>query len=214
MEHMNKNSEESKQRILNAAARLFAEKGYDGARIDEIAREAQVNKALIYYYYKSKEAILAELFRTFFRESTALLLNFIERGGFAQNAEENKRLFEAEYSHYLESNRELLKIMVAESLKGDIKEVPLFKLVDIGGNEQKERIQAIQENVKISDKAQQQMYVTEFFTGVMPFICYMIFKDKWCKHFNVSEQELKEYFDTAMQETHEQYHKKNEGELL
>jgi len=102
---MNKNSEESKQRILNTAARLFAEKGYDGARIDEIAREARVNKALIYYYHKSKEAILTELFRTFFKESTAMLLNFVERGGFAENAEENKRLFEAEYSHYLESNK-------------------------------------------------------------------------------------------------------------
>ncbi len=210
---MNKNSEESKQRILNTAARLFAEKGYDGARIDEIAREARVNKALIYYYHKSKEAILTELFRTFFKESTAMLLNFVERGGFAENAEENKRLFEAEYSHYLESNKDLLKILVVESLKGDSKEVPLFKLVDISGNEQNERINTIEENMKIGDKEQQQIYVTEFFTGVMPFICYVVFKEKWCEHFKITEAELKEYFDTAMQETHEQYHKNRKSEF-
>jgi TetR/AcrR family transcriptional regulator len=212
---MHKNSEESKKRILTTAAGLFAERGYDGARIDEIAREARVNKALIYYYFKSKEAILSELFRTFFKESTALLLNFVERGGFAENAEENKRMFEAEYSRYLESNSDLLKIMVAESLKGNGKDAPLFKLVDLSGNEQDERIQAIQEKekVKVSDQVQQQIYVTEFFTGVMPFVCYVIFKDKWCRYFNITKQEFKEYFNTAMQETHEQYHRKNQGEL-
>ena len=210
---MDKNSEESKQRILNAAAKLFSEKGYDGARMDELAKEAKVNKALIYYYYKSKEAILTELFRTFFKESTSLLLNFVERGGFAENAEENQRLFEAEYSRYLESNSDLLKIMVMESLKRDVEEVPLFKLVDIGGNEQNERIQAIEEKMQISDKEQQQIYVIEFFTGVMPFVCYLIFKDKWCKHFKITEQEYKEYFDIAMRETHEQYHKNREREF-
>ncbi|MBN1797968.1 MAG: TetR/AcrR family transcriptional regulator [Spirochaetales bacterium] len=210
---MDKNSEESKQRILNTAARIFAEKGYDGARIDEIAREAEVNKALIYYYYKSKGAILSELFRTFFKESTALLLNFVERGGFAEDAEENKRLFEAEYSHYLESNKDLLKILVVESLKGDVGEVPLFRLVDIGGNEQNERMDAIEENIRISDKEQQQIYVTEFFTGVMPFVCSVVFKEKWCKHFKITEQEFKQYFSVAMEETHEQYHKNKKSEF-
>lgn len=36
---------------------LFAEKGFDGARVDKLAEMAKVNKALIYYYFKSKEAI-------------------------------------------------------------------------------------------------------------------------------------------------------------
>ncbi len=210
---MDRNSQESKQRILKAATGLFAEKGYDGARIDEIAAKAKVNKALIYYYYKSKEAMLTELFRTFFRESTALLLNFIERGGHAENAEENKRLFEAEYSRYLESNKDLLKILVVESLKGDTKEVPIFRLVDITGNEQNERIDAIKEKIKLSNKAQQQINVVEFFTGVMPFVCYVVFKDKWCRYFKITEQEFKEYFSSAMQETHEQYHKNRQFKL-
>jgi TetR/AcrR family transcriptional regulator len=43
------------QRIVAAAERIFAEQGVDGAGTDGIARAARVNKALLYYYFKSKE---------------------------------------------------------------------------------------------------------------------------------------------------------------
>jgi TetR/AcrR family transcriptional regulator len=49
--------EESRAAILQAAARGFAEHGIAGARTDAIAREAQVNKALLYYYFKDKETL-------------------------------------------------------------------------------------------------------------------------------------------------------------
>jgi len=44
----------ARQRIVHAATREFAERGYDGARIDAIGRAAGVNKALLYYYFPSK----------------------------------------------------------------------------------------------------------------------------------------------------------------
>ena len=49
--------EESRAAILQAAAGEFAEHGIAGARTDEIAREAGVNKALLYYYFKDKETL-------------------------------------------------------------------------------------------------------------------------------------------------------------
>jgi TetR/AcrR family transcriptional regulator len=49
--------EESRAAILQAAAREFAENGIAGARTDAIARQAQVNKALLYYYFKDKETL-------------------------------------------------------------------------------------------------------------------------------------------------------------
>jgi AcrR family transcriptional regulator len=45
------------QRILSAAESVFAERGLAGARIDAIARAARVNKALLYYYFRSKEEL-------------------------------------------------------------------------------------------------------------------------------------------------------------
>jgi len=69
------------QRILRAAEENFAERGLAGARIGAIARAARVNKALLYYYFSSKEELhrftLATLFRQL-REQTSAAL---DRGG-------------------------------------------------------------------------------------------------------------------------------------
>ena len=51
----------TKDRILKAARESFAEKGYDGVSVDEIARRAGVKKALIYYYFPSKEVLFEEV---------------------------------------------------------------------------------------------------------------------------------------------------------
>jgi len=49
--------EQSRTAILQAAVREFAHEGVAGARTDAIARAAKVNKALLYYYFKDKEAL-------------------------------------------------------------------------------------------------------------------------------------------------------------
>ena len=48
-------------RILKAATREFSEAGFAGARVDEIARSAGVNKATIYYHIGSKQALYSEV---------------------------------------------------------------------------------------------------------------------------------------------------------
>jgi len=52
-------SAETRQRILDAALREFSASGFAGARMDRIATAASVNKALIYYYFDSKENLYA-----------------------------------------------------------------------------------------------------------------------------------------------------------
>ncbi|UCB55859.1 MAG: TetR/AcrR family transcriptional regulator [Thiotrichales bacterium] len=48
---------ERRESILNAAQRLFAEKGYHGVSIDEIAREVNVSPAILYRHFKSKKVL-------------------------------------------------------------------------------------------------------------------------------------------------------------
>lgn len=48
---------ERKDSILKAARRLFAEKGYHGVSIDEIAREVDVSPAILYRHFKSKQVL-------------------------------------------------------------------------------------------------------------------------------------------------------------
>jgi TetR/AcrR family transcriptional regulator len=51
--------EKTRAAILDAAVEEFAQEGVAGARTDEIARSAGVNKALLYYYFKDKEGLYA-----------------------------------------------------------------------------------------------------------------------------------------------------------
>jgi len=63
---------QGKEKILQTALQEFAEKGYDGARIDNIAKTAGVNKALIYYHFKSKEELFAAIINDLFEKAGAV----------------------------------------------------------------------------------------------------------------------------------------------
>lgn len=48
--------------ILDAAIKVFAEKGYHGSRVSDIAREADIAYGLVYHYFENKEEILHSIF--------------------------------------------------------------------------------------------------------------------------------------------------------
>lgn len=60
----------TEQRIINAARKVFIQKGMSGARMQDIADEAGINKALLHYYFRSKD----KLFQIIFREAAEKLL--------------------------------------------------------------------------------------------------------------------------------------------
>jgi len=68
---------ETRAAILTAAERVFAEGGLDGARTDAITAAAGVNKALLYYYFRGKDAlycaVIEALYEEFYRREMAVL---------------------------------------------------------------------------------------------------------------------------------------------
>jgi TetR/AcrR family transcriptional regulator len=74
---VHRNGVDSRGMILEAAGRIFAEHDLSGGRTDAIAAEAGVNKALLYYYFKSKEdiyrAVLDEHMQSFQRKAVEIL---------------------------------------------------------------------------------------------------------------------------------------------
>lgn len=56
----------TEQNILQAAKSVFQRKGMDGARMQEIADEAGINKALLHYYYRSKQLLFEAVFKSAF----------------------------------------------------------------------------------------------------------------------------------------------------
>jgi TetR/AcrR family transcriptional regulator len=53
----------TEQSILKAARKVFTHKGFDGARMQEIADEAGINKALLHYYFRSKDKLFESIFK-------------------------------------------------------------------------------------------------------------------------------------------------------
>ena len=55
--------EEKKERLLDVAARMFAESGYVVCRMEDIAERCDVSKSMLYHYFKRKEDLLYEILR-------------------------------------------------------------------------------------------------------------------------------------------------------
>ena len=66
---------ETRDKILDTARDEFAQSGLDGARVDRIAERAGVNKAMIYYHFKSKEDLYQVVIEQHFEE----IGRFVER---------------------------------------------------------------------------------------------------------------------------------------
>lgn len=64
MTELEKSTEET---IFNAAQEEFIEKGFDGSRMQEIAKKAGINKALLHYYYRTKEKLFDAIFQKVFK---------------------------------------------------------------------------------------------------------------------------------------------------
>lgn len=72
---------ESRQEILSTARRLFAERGYAGCRVSDIAREADMSQGNIYWYFSSKEEILKAVLTDGFENLGALMAEVAARSG-------------------------------------------------------------------------------------------------------------------------------------
>jgi TetR/AcrR family transcriptional regulator len=76
---------ESRAAILAAAERVFADGGLEGARMDAIAAKAGVNKALLYYYFRSKEELYAAILESHLQEFHRRALEILSAEGPARS---------------------------------------------------------------------------------------------------------------------------------
>jgi len=73
-------TEAKRQAFIDAAALLFAEKGYPSVSMSDIAERAQSSKATLYNYFDAKELVFIEVIRAQAGESFAAAFNALDRG--------------------------------------------------------------------------------------------------------------------------------------
>lgn len=100
-----------KERILKAAASVFAKKGFYNSRISEIAKLANVADGTIYLYFKNKDDILISLFE----EEMAKVINNIKDELSAINGSKEKiKKFIEKHLSLIDENRELAEVIQIE----------------------------------------------------------------------------------------------------
>lgn len=110
-----RNAEQSKRDILAAAEQQFGEKGFYGARVDEIARQSGLNKNMIYIYFDSKEELYRCVLKAIYRR-----MEEVERKVLDQNPA-GSALVEAlisAYFDFLKDNPTFVNILMSENLIG------------------------------------------------------------------------------------------------
>ncbi|MEW8959358.1 MAG: TetR family transcriptional regulator [Moorella sp. (in: firmicutes)] len=112
---MERSAKGSRERILAAAEEVFAAKGIDGARVDEIATLARVNKRMLYHYFNSKEELYTYVLKVNFEKSLAAGKKaFREKGDLKHQVAAAIR----NYFYFLAANPNYPRLMAWEALQG------------------------------------------------------------------------------------------------
>ncbi len=101
---MSKKDNNTEEKIIQAAEVVFIEKGMAGARMQQIADVAGINKALLHYYYRSKEKLFNVIFKIAFK---AFIPNLLEVFKGDKDFFTKLRYFVSKYIDVLERNPHL-----------------------------------------------------------------------------------------------------------
>jgi AcrR family transcriptional regulator len=104
---------ETKTRIINAARKLFSEKGFDGVSMEDIAQASGVRKSLIYYYFPSKEVLFEEIWINVIDELENDIFSEVE--GESNIARSIKKLIK-KYIEFVMNKSEISKLIARERM--------------------------------------------------------------------------------------------------
>lgn len=104
----------ARARILEAAESLFAARGFAGAAVRDIAAAAQVNPAMIHYYFDNKES----LYRAILESAAAKVRSLLIETAVSDNTRERLTRFVDSYAAYILSHPNLARILFREMLAG------------------------------------------------------------------------------------------------
>jgi TetR/AcrR family transcriptional regulator len=118
--------EKTRAAILDAALHEFASEGVAGARIDEIAQMAGVNKALLYYYFRDKESLYGAVIDDVFQRMRERLLTVL-------NSDMSPREMIVEYAKthfdYIASSPEYPRLVQQEMMRAGRQKSPHLKRI-------------------------------------------------------------------------------------
>ena len=195
----------TRKKILATAEALFADKGYDGTGIQDIATAAGVNKALIYYHFKNKKDIVDSLFQQTLDEMFAMQGNAGTKIRDAQGKDGVEEKI-AGIITFLEKKKKIVSVMLMESLKLDTDGYrSLFECAKMIIEKNVSEMMHQAEAAGMKKMERDELLMHEFFTGFLPIVFFALFKDRWAEFFGCDRGEAVHLFQKVFGRSHIQH---------
>ncbi len=193
-------SDQTKNKILTAALDEYASKGFAGTRVDQIAQVAGVNKAMIYYYFASKEELFNELIRLEMEQLKQELGEVLSERDV--NSLEDMTQATRELLEYVESKKKLLRVLMSGAILQEALQPPLFQLLDL----------TTATGIEIAQKAGRTMpelngddLLNELFSGLLPLIHFVLLRDGLHAYYGWDQETLTNRFIASWLRQHGGY---------
>ncbi len=119
---------QTEEKIFDAATEVFIEKGMDGARMQDIANHAGINKALLHYYYRTKDQLFNAVFE---KIAGAMFSKFAPVFDTKLTLEDKIRFFFREHIAFLQKNPRLPAFLLNEFHRNPQRIRKLIQNIDI-----------------------------------------------------------------------------------
>jgi AcrR family transcriptional regulator len=165
---MTENDKLTEERIFEAATDVFVDKGMDGARMQDIASHAGINKALLHYYYRTKDQLFNAVFEMI---AAKVLKKFAPVFDEKLTLEEKIMFFFKEHIAFLQENPKLPAFVLNEINRNPARIKKLLKNVHFESLWQKlyEQHKSELEKYNITEDKLPQLMVSIAALSVFPF---------------------------------------------
>lgn len=171
---------EKQIQIINAAQKLFAEKGFDGTSVRDIAHEADVNVAMISYYFGSKEKLMEAVFE---KKSTNIRLkveNLLQDKSLSPLQKVNVLI--DDYVEKFIDQQQFHKIMVREQMID--KDTPLAALIHDLKKKNQESIKKLIHEGQSSGDFKKNIDIVLMMATLVGTVSHMIMSQHFYKKMN------------------------------
>ena len=192
---MSENEKLTEEKIFEAATDVFVEKGLDGARMQDIADHAGINKALLHYYFRTKDKLFNAVFEMIAKK---IFKKFAPVFDETLTLEEKIRFFFKEHISFLQANPRLPGFLLNEVNRNPARIKKLLDNVDFNNlwmqlyNQHKDELQ----KYNISQETLPQIMISMAAMSVFPFAARGILEgvlDKKGLDFNEYMEERKTF---------------------
>jgi TetR/AcrR family transcriptional regulator len=192
---MTEADKQTEEKIFDAATDVFIEKGMDGARMQDIANHAGINKALLHYYYRTKDHLFNAVFE---KIAGTMFAKFAPVFDTNLTLEEKIRFFFREHIAFMQKNSRLPGFLLnefhrnPERIRKLIQNIDIIKLwttLEAQHMEELKKYNITKENIP-------QFMTTIAGMSVFPFVAKPVIAgimEKMGYHFDQYIEERKEY---------------------